>query len=192
MVDPPWDVKRIEPVARWGKEKLVKVGNVELEYPTMTVEEISEIPVEDYAEDNAHLYLWTINKYVERSYAIVRDWGFIPSTLLTWCKPRKGMGLGGTFCQTTEYCLFARRGSCPSKQRIDSTWWEWPRGKHSAKPEAFLDMVESVSHAPYLELFARRNRLGWSTWGNECLEHIFLTDASNLRTVTANTAPFST
>lgn len=56
--------------------------------------------------------------------------------------------------------------------RCDTRWWMWPRGKHSEKPEAFLDLVESVSHAPRVELFARRNRLGWDTWGNEALEHV--------------------
>ena len=56
--------------------------------------------------------------------------------------------------------------------RCDTRWWLWPRGKHSEKPEAFLDVVESVSPAPRLEMFARRNRLGWDTWGNEALEHV--------------------
>lgn len=56
--------------------------------------------------------------------------------------------------------------------RSDTRWWTWPRGKHSAKPEAFLDMVEALSPGPYLEMFARRNRLGWDTWGNESLEHV--------------------
>lgn len=58
--------------------------------------------------------------------------------------------------------------------RCDTRWWEWPRGKHSEKPEAFLDLVERVSPAPRLEMFARRNRLGWDTWGNEALEHVDL------------------
>ncbi len=47
--------------------------------------------------------------------------------------------------------------------------------EHSAKPEAFLDLVEQVSPGPYLEMFARRNRLGWDTWGNEALNHVSLT-----------------
>jgi N6-adenosine-specific RNA methylase IME4 len=53
--------------------------------------------------------------------------------------------------------------------KCDTRWWTWPRGKHSAKPEAFLDLVERVSPGPYLEMFARRDRLGWDTWGNESL-----------------------
>lgn len=79
---------------------------------------------------------------------------------------------GGTFMSTTEFVLFCRRGSLRAKQRVDRQWFEWPRGAHSAKPEAFLDMVEATSPGPYLELFARRQRLGWDTWGNEALKHV--------------------
>lgn len=67
-----------------------------------------------------------------------------------------------------------RKPPAPLGNRIDTRWFTWPRGKHSEKPEAFLDMVETVSPGPYLELFARRNRLGWDTWGNEALEHVAL------------------
>jgi len=44
-------------------------------------------------------------------------------------------------------------------------------------PGAFFDLVESVSPGPYLELFARRQRLGWDTWGNEALEHVKMGEA---------------
>ena len=50
---------------------------------------------------------------------------------------------------------------------MDRNWWEWKRDKHSKKPEAFQDIVETVSPGPYLEMFARRQRAGWDTWGNE-------------------------
>jgi len=83
-----------------------------------------------------------------------------------------GLGFGGTFTPTAEHVLFARRGVLPATQRIDTTWFQWPRGTHSRKPEAFLDLVEQVSPAPRLEMFARRQRLGWDTWGNEALNHV--------------------
>lgn len=56
--------------------------------------------------------------------------------------------------------------------RCPTRWWQWPRRAHSEKPEAFLDVVESVSPAPRLEMFARRQRLGWDTWGDEALDHV--------------------
>lgn len=64
--------------------------------------------------------------------------------------------------------------------RADSRWYEWPRGKHSKKPEAFQDIVEQVSPGPYLELFARRKRPGWAVWGNEVESDICMPNASTL------------
>jgi N6-adenosine-specific RNA methylase IME4 len=56
-----------------------------------------------------------------------------------------------------------------SDRRCNTRWFQWPRGPHSAKPEAFLDIVEQVSPGPYLEMFARRARFGWDYYGNESL-----------------------
>jgi N6-adenosine-specific RNA methylase IME4 len=162
VADPPWDVGR-------GPEWASNGASRPLTYPTMSLDEIAALPVRHLAEKSAHLYLWTINAYVEESYEVVRLWGFKDSTLLTWCKPPNGIGLGGAYSLTTEFCLFARRGVCPAAERIDSTWWLWKRGRHSAKPEPFLDMVERVSPSPRLEMFARRARFGWDYWGNESL-----------------------
>lgn len=167
MADPPWQVAAGPPWASSGKSR-------PLIYPTMSIKEIAAMPIDKLAGDSCHLYIWTINKFIEETYSIARAWGFSPSALLTWCKTPHGLGLGGTFVQTTEHILFARKGTCKAFRRVNSTWWQWKRGRHSEKPEAFIDMVESVSPGPYLELFARRNRLGWSTWGNEALCHIKL------------------
>lgn len=160
VADPPWDVMR---GPGWSKGGISRP----LPYPTMKISEIMLLPVDRCAAKDAHLYLWTINKYIEESYDIVRAWGFTPSCLMTWAKPPHGLGLGGTFVQTTKHILFARRGTCKALRRVDKTCFNWPRGKHSVKPEAFQDMVETVSPAPRLELFARRQREGWTVWGNE-------------------------
>ncbi len=153
-----------------------------MNYRTMTLAEVESIPVMDVTDKDAHLYLWTVNRYVEQSYGVARAWGFRPVVLLTWAKTPRGLGLGGTFVQTTEHVLFARRGVLKSFKRHPSTWWNWTRPetgtgpKHSRKPEEFQDMVEAVSPGPYLELFARRTRPGWACLGNEVEER-----ASQLR-----------
>jgi N6-adenosine-specific RNA methylase IME4 len=165
VADPPWEIGAFPPNFGYSVGKPVP-------YETMTVEDIAALPVRDLSERNAHLYLWTINAYIEDAYQITRDWGFKPIRLLTWTKPPHGIGLGGTFVSTTEFVLFSRRGTLASERRVETSWFHWPRGKHSSKPEAFLDLVESVSPGPYLELFARRQRLGWDTWGHEALEHV--------------------
>jgi N6-adenosine-specific RNA methylase IME4 len=143
-------------------------------YATLSLDAIKSLPVENLATDNAHLYVWTINRYIEDVYDVARAWGFRPSTLLTWAKRPRGLGLGGAWVITTEHVLFARRGRLKAQSRIDSSWFHAPRRAHSEKPAMFQDMVEQVSPGPYVELFARTQRLGWSTWGNECLSHVDL------------------
>lgn len=152
----------------WGRHR---GGTVTLPYSTMTLEDIEALPVVDLAAPDSHLYLWTVNRHVEDAYRIARTWGFRPAQLLTWAKPPMGVGFGGAFTTTTEFVLFCRRGTCKALRRTDSSWWGWSRVyvdghiAHSAKPDAFLDVVESVSPGPYLELFSRSPRLGWDSWG---------------------------
>lgn len=162
VADPPWKYEKGGP--RSGEKAIF--GEIKTPpYSMMTVAEITALPVADLAAADAHLYLWTTNRYLYDSHDIARAWGFKPSQILTWCKPRRGIGPGGAFSNTTEFVLYCRRGSLPYGDRIDTTWWELPRGAHSVKPAAFMDIVERVSPGPYVELFARAPRLGWDSWG---------------------------
>ncbi len=175
VADPPWDQKggpQFDKIGKSGKDYVrTSTRSRSLEYPTMAVDAIAALPVAKMASGDAHLYLWVTNKYIEAAYMIARAWQFRPVVLLTWAKAPKGIGLGGAFTQTTEHILFSRRGSLSSTRRVDSTWWNWPRqdAAHSQKPDAFMDLVESVSPGPYLEMFSRRARLGWDTWGDQAL-----------------------
>jgi N6-adenosine-specific RNA methylase IME4 len=178
VADPPWQTKTGPSWGRNDKSAPLNASSHDLAYPTMSLTEIAELPVGRLAEQDAHLYLWTTNGYVEAAYEIAREWGFRPSTLLTWCKPPKGIGLGGAFSLTAEFCIFARRGSLATQTRVDSSWWLWPRRRHSEKPEAFLDLVEQVSPGPYLEMFARRARFGWDYWGDQSLGTAEVADAA--------------
>jgi N6-adenosine-specific RNA methylase IME4 len=170
VADPPWRMPTggVANAQSWDAGRKPST----LPYRTMAPWDIENLPVASLADEPAHLYLWTVNAYIESAYVIVREWGFRPSQLLVWAKTPRGLGMGGTFTNTTEFVLFAWRGSCAPLQREDSSWWNWRRGSHSQKPDAFMDMVERVSPGPYLEMFARRQRLGWDTWGNEALQHV--------------------
>jgi N6-adenosine-specific RNA methylase IME4 len=180
VADPPWDLqmggkRTFSPACGtegWNKVETIK----EIEYPTMTLEEIAALRVP--AADDAHLYIWTINRYIEATYQIARSWGFEPSTMLFWLKQPMGLGLGGAFVPCVEPILFCRRGHLPVKRRCARNWWGWPRGRHSQKPEAFQTVVESVSPGPYLEMFARRKRPGWSSWGNEVDSDLSITSGA--------------
>jgi len=159
--DPPWNVMAGPPWGSSGKSQ-------PLTYPTMSIEQIKALSVKDITATNAHLYLWTINKYIEESYSVARNWGFKPSCLLTWCKPPHGLGLGGAFVQTTEFLLFCRRGKLKTQKRIDTSWFEHKRLRHSEKPQFFRDIIRIVSgDLPRIELFARQKTPGWDVWGNE-------------------------
>lgn len=169
VVDPPW------PQAR-GSQYSWRDGRAsgkrrELDYDPMSLEQIAAIGVEELAAEHAHLFCWTTGTFLEQTYGIVRRWGFRPSQLLVWCKEPHGWGPGGVFQATVEFIVYARRGQPePSAaSTVDRQWWVWPRGEHSAKPEAFLDMVGDVFPGPHLELFARRARFGWSYGGDESL-----------------------
>lgn len=131
---------------------------------------------------NAHLFLWTTNAFMDKAYDVARAWGFQPKTIVTWVKTKPdgtpSMKTGNYFRGATEHFLFCIRGSLPlSTDRAYPTAFLWPRLSHSVKPDAFYDLVESVSPGPYLELFARRQRLGWDTWGDEALNHVELVPA---------------
>lgn len=165
VADPPWHYEKFGGYS-WREGRPSGKARP-LPYPSMTVDAIAMLPVRDLAERDAHLYLWTTQRYLRDAYDVAAAWGFKPSCTLVWCKQPRGFSVGGTFQSTVEFILFARRGTLAANQRVPRQWFEWARGRHSQKPEAFRDMVEQVSPGPYLELFARRPRLGWDVWGNE-------------------------
>lgn len=154
VADPPW---------QYGNK--ATRGAAEDHYSTMTIPELCELDVEVRAADDAHLYLWVTNGFIDEGFDVLRAWGFTYKTCLTWVKPQ--MGLGNYFRSSTEHVLFGVRGSLKTQDRGMMNWFEAPRGRHSAKPDSFYDLVERASPGPYLEMFSRRRRLGWSGWGNE-------------------------
>ena len=172
VADPPWHYDKR---GGFSWRKGVPSGETEdfLDYQTMTLEEIAALPVAALAADDAHLFVWTTQKYLMWTQAAVtREWGFDYVKLLVWGKPPTGFSLGGAFGNSCEFVVYARRGRPDTHGKTPRDWWEWSRHGHSVKPEAFLDTIEGVCPGPYLELFARRQRLGWDTWGNEALNHV--------------------
>lgn len=140
VADPPW---------RFGSA--ATKADARKHYATMPLEEIQALPVGEWAADDAHLWLWAVNGLMEGAYTVVRAWGFTPVTMLTWCKTQPGVGY---YLRTnTEHAILASRGEpmVPDEKAIAS-WFIWPRGRHSAKPDAFYDLVEQVSPEPRLEL----------------------------------------
>lgn len=168
VADPPWDYERAD-------GRLPTRSEMPLAYESLSLGDICILPVSDLAERSAHLYLWTTAEHLRHSFAVVGAWGFTYRTTIVWCKRRLGMG-ATAWRNSAEFILFGERGYVKPQRRDLGTWHEWATGReHSQKPDAFYDLVPTVSPGPYLELFARRQRFGWDTWGNEALEHVELT-----------------
>jgi N6-adenosine-specific RNA methylase IME4 len=185
VADPPWPITWTMGTTRInGRGERHPILKRELGYPTMPLDTIAALDIEALAAPDAHLYLWTVDRFLIAGDAarIARAWGFEPKRLLVWRK--SGFGLGTFPRPQHEVCVIATRGHLPFAVRNTGSVQSWPvvyerRGNsagrcHSAKPEAFLDLVEQASPGPYLELFARRQRLGWDTWGDEALCHVEL------------------
>ena len=135
------------------------------------------------AED-AHLWMWTTNNYLPWALWLIDELGFDYKTNFPWVKSgRMGLGQYGRGCH--ELLLFAVHGQGYAARRVDPltgkfTWARTdalvgvPRpidpqtGKfiHSAKPEKFYALVEHLSKGPYLEMFSRNPRRGWTVWGD--------------------------
>jgi len=173
VADPPWPQSGGGPLTGPAGFGGAKGPSKPMPYSTMPVADIAALPVTDLVSDAAHLYLWTTNGFLRSAFEVMAAWGFRYSTTLVWAKNPMGGGLGGAHGITTEFVLFGRRGTLTAHGTTNTTWFNWKRpyrhnGKpeHSAKPEAFLDLVEQVSPGPYIELFCRRQRLGWDSWGH--------------------------
>jgi N6-adenosine-specific RNA methylase IME4 len=179
VADPPWDYDGgdalpFAPGLKVSGEQQQSVGPRD-SYGRMATADL--LAFRPPAEDNAHLYLWTTNSFMVEAHEIARAWGFKPKTILTWTKTHHGdrgrvsMKTGYYFRGATEHCVFGVRGSLKLTARHGlPTGYLWPRLPHSVKPDAFYDLVGEASPGPYLEMFARRARLGdWDYWGDESL-----------------------
>jgi len=172
VIDPPWPIKMRGSVkARPNQAK-------ELPYNTMTFEEIENLSIGSIAEQGAHIYLWSTNATLRKSFEVLEKWGVNYHLTLVWVKP-SAIAPCFAYKFATEFCLLGFYGK-PMKKFIGAGKLNWlshftKAGEHSKKPECFIDLVESMSPAPRIELFARRHRMGWDVWGNEVESDIDLT-----------------
>ena len=134
----------------------------------MTIEAISALPIADLADRHARIFLWTTNRFLPGAFDVLRAWGFSYKQTIVWHKDGNPSPWGGSVAPNhAEYLLVGVRGKPQRLQMWKTNVIGINVGRHSQKPERFIDLIEQVSPGPYLELFARRPRLGWSVWGNE-------------------------
>ncbi len=179
LADPAWPYRSPRAIVgnggrgnQNGRAKDILQVDAAAHYPLMTLEEIKRLPVKDIAADAAHLYLWTTNAFMVEAHEVARAWGFEPKTILTWVKLKLdglevSMKTGYWYRSATEHIVFGVRGSQRLLGPAVPTAFLLPRLPHSVKPDFFYKLIEEQSAGPYLELFARRLRPGWDSWGNE-------------------------
>lgn len=167
LADPPWRfVNRTGKIAPEHK-RLAR-------YDTLTVAQIAALPVREIVGDKSHLYLWTPNALIPDAIKVLEAWGFTYKAVLVWHKVRKdggsdGRGVGFYFRNVTETVLFGVRGNLrtfqPGRRQVNLLATR--KREHSRKPDELYKIVEECSPGPFLELFARYPKPGWSSWGDE-------------------------
>jgi N6-adenosine-specific RNA methylase IME4 len=173
LADPPWQFQN-------------KTGKVAPEhkrlnrYSTLTLDDICALPVASVCADTAHLYLWVPNALLPEGLHVLAAWGFQYKTNLIWHKVRKdggpdGRGVGFYFRNTTEIILFGVRGKnartlAPGRSQVNII--RSMKREHSRKPDEQYNIIETCSPGPYLELFGRGLREGWTTWGHQAENYL--------------------
>ncbi len=157
--DPPWS---------YGNKLVDGYGAAENHYPTMSLEELCNLPVIDMTEENAVLFLWTTSPLLEECFQVIRSWGFKYKTSFVWDKVKHNMGHYNSVRH--ELLLVCTKGSCtPDVQKLfDSVVVQERSDRHSEKPEVFREIIDTLyTHGKKLELFARKTVPGWDVWGNQ-------------------------
>jgi len=172
IADPPWQFQN-----RTGK--MAPEHKRLNRYATMTLDDILALPVAQTLDDTAHLYLWVPNALLPDGLRVLEAWGFTYKSNIVWHKIRKdggpdGRGVGFYFRNVTELVLFGVKGKkartlAPGRSQVN--FLATQKREHSRKPDEFYPLVESCSPGPYLEMFARGSRDGWTTWGNQADEY---------------------
>jgi N6-adenosine-specific RNA methylase IME4 len=171
LADPPWRF-----VNRTGK--MAPEHKRLARYSTLTADEICALPVRDLVCEPSHLYLWVPNALLPDGLRVMQAWGFQYKSNIVWHKIRKdggsdGRGVGFYFRNVTELLLFGVRGKNartlpPGRSQVNMIATR--KREHSRKPDEQYDLIEACSRGPFLELFARGTRPGWTFWGNQADE----------------------
>ncbi len=168
LADPPWQFQN-----RTGK--MAPEHRRLSRYETMTLADIQALPVSDFLDDAAHLYLWVPNALLPEGIQTLEAWGFKYKSNIVWHKVRKdggsdGRGVGFYFRNVTEMVLFGVRGKnartlAPGRRQVNLLASR--KREHSRKPDELYEVIEACSPGPFLELFARGARANWDVWGNQ-------------------------
>jgi N6-adenosine-specific RNA methylase IME4 len=142
-------------------------------YPVMSLDALRNEPVEQLAEPNAHLHLWTTNAFLREALDLIEAWGFRYRSTFVWVKNR--LGMGNYWRVSHEFLLLGVRGRLRFADQTQPSWLLAKRGRHSRKPDRVRQLIELVSPPPYLELFGREEipHSSWTVFGNQVERRLF-------------------
>jgi N6-adenosine-specific RNA methylase IME4 len=171
--DPPWKF-----LSLWKTDS--GPGNRNADYGTMSAADIARMPISNIAADDCILFMWGIWIFLPEALDVIKGWGFeYKSCAFAWMKANVSqpdmfrddadvqMGLGYWTRANTEFCLLATRGKPTRLSKSIRQGIIEPRREHSRKPDCVYSRIERLVSGPYLELFARTTRPGWTSWGNQ-------------------------
>ena len=171
--DPPWAYRV------WSKKGAGR--SAESHYPTMSIEEICALPVENLADKDCALFLWVTFPTLQDAFRVIEAWGFTyKSVAFCWVKRNKKsegwfVGLGHWTRANAELCLLATKGSPRRIAKDVRQIIDTPLEAHSKKPDEARHRIERLlGDVPRVELFARQASPGWHVWGNEVQSDIVL------------------
>jgi len=153
--DPPWQYNSGDQHTHTSQETVLGTH-----YPSMSLDDIRELPIADLAHDNSVLFLWATSPVLDEAIAVCQAWGFKYKTHFVWDKVKHNVG--HYVSVRDELLLICTRGSClPDSDKLINSVQRIERGAHSVKPDEFYEFIETMyTQGPYLELFARKKREG--------------------------------
>src|SRR5271166_1252087 len=161
VVDPPWPMVKIE--------RDVRPNQVGFDYPTMSLEELSNFSstLNKMAADNCHLFMWTTQKHLPTALNLVDHYGFHYVLAMVWHKAG-GYQPTGLPQYNCEFIVYARKGT-PKFVTTQGFFCclNGARREHSRKPDEFYDMIRLVTRGPRIDIFSREPRDGFDQYGNE-------------------------
>jgi site-specific DNA-methyltransferase (adenine-specific) len=162
--DPPWN----------HGGQIYNRGGAKNYYGVMNTSEIVNLPIKKYCDWDCACFLWAVGPHLEDAIFTLKGWGFEYKTIaFTWIKTNKKnfapfFGMGQWTRSNAELCLLGVRGNIKRESASISQVICHPIMEHSKKPDEVADkIVELMGDVPRIELFARKKRGGWHTWGNE-------------------------
>jgi len=157
--DPPW---------KYGSDYQDKFGHARSHYSTMDQSELCDLPIKEVCMPDCVLFLWVTSPKLPEGLEVLRAWGFDYKTSFVWDKIKHNYGNYNSVRH--EFLLIGGIGSStPDVKKLHDSVISIERtNKHSEKPEYFRSLIDKLyPKGDRIELFARKNIEGWSTWGSE-------------------------